>query len=96
MTQAGASTSTLERVEVKPKPPLRHYVCNCQLDKDPGFARCGVKVAGKATSSHGIAAMDLCAMCSEMRWSGTPCQFCGEIPGISLGGGGIPLGGGKP
>lgn len=79
-------TSTLERVEVKPKPPLRHYVCNCQIPADPGFARCGVKVAGSARSAAGIAPMDLCAICSELRWSYAPCQFCGEIPSIPTGG----------
>lgn len=63
---------------ITPKPPMKHRVCPCQIDAEPGFGRCGVKLAGAPSRLSTVGAMDLCVLCQDAVESGIPCRHCGK------------------
>lgn len=64
--------------EKTPPPSLKHRVCPCQVEADPGFGRCGVQLSGSPGRLSSVKAMDLCVLCQDAVESGIPCKFCGK------------------
>lgn len=62
-----------------PVPPLKHFVCPCQVVLEVGgVAYCGTKVAGRAQSAAGIPPMHLCVLCGDFKTDQRPCPICGR------------------